>query len=45
MLPFRCALTVRAQSNDVGPDLDDAANVENNETELQIEVYDYDDRI
>lgn len=43
--PFRCALTVRAQANDVSADLDDAANVENNETELQIEVYDYNDRI
>lgn len=43
--PFRCSLTVRAQANDVTADLDDAANVENNETELQIEVYDYNDRI
>ncbi|MBY0279811.1 hypothetical protein K2Z84_31130 [Candidatus Binatia bacterium] len=43
--PFRCALTVRAQANDVAADLDDAANVENNETELQVEVYDDNDRI
>lgn len=43
--PFRCSLTVRAQANDVSADLDDAANVENNETELQVEVYDYNDRI
>jgi len=36
---------VRAQASDVAADLDDAASVENNETELQIEVYDYNDRI
>ena len=44
-IPVRCSLTIQAQATDVSADLDDAANVENNETDLAIEVYDFNDRI
>ena len=42
-IPFRCAINVTAVALDTSPDPDDAANPENNETQVQIDVNDRND--
>jgi hypothetical protein len=42
-IPFRCTIDVTAVAVDTSPDPDDAANPENNETQVQIDVTDRND--
>jgi hypothetical protein len=42
-VPFRCTLTVSAVAADTDPDVDDAANEENNATTIELEVTDRND--
>jgi len=44
-IPFRCAVGIEAQAVDTAPDDDDAASVENNSSDLTVEVYDLNDHI
>jgi hypothetical protein len=42
-IPYRCAVQVEARALDTSPDPDDAANTDNNETDVVIEVIDQSD--
>ena len=42
-IPFRCTIDVTAVAVDTSPAPDDAANPENNETQVQIDVTDRND--
>ena len=42
-IPFRCTFDVNAVALDTDPDVDDAANPENNTTTVDLEVFDRND--
>ena len=42
-IPFRCTFDVNAVALDTDPDVDDAANPENNTTTVDVEVFDRND--